>query len=126
MRAIDTNVLVRLIARDDRKQADRADAFVAAGAWVSHLVLAETMWVLVSVYGLRRKEIGAVVEMLQDHAQLTLQDAEVVDEALEAFRGNPRIDFSDALIIAIAHRNGHAPLGSFDRDLSRLTGVETL
>ena len=52
MRAIDTNVLVRLIVRDDSAQVERAEAFVAQGAWVSQLVLAETVWVLDSVYGL--------------------------------------------------------------------------
>jgi len=44
MRAIDTNVLVRLAARDDAKQVAAAEAFVARGAWVSHLVLVEAVW----------------------------------------------------------------------------------
>lgn len=52
MRAVDTNVLVRLVVRDDDEQAAAAEEFVAAGAWVSHLVLAETLWVLTSVYAL--------------------------------------------------------------------------
>ena len=42
MRAVDTNVLVRLVVRDADEQVAAADEFVAAGAWVSHLVLAET------------------------------------------------------------------------------------
>ena len=46
MRAIDTIVLVRLITGDDARQAAAAAAFVRSGAWVSHLVLAETSWVL--------------------------------------------------------------------------------
>ena len=50
MRAVDTNVLVRLITRDHPKQVTAAESFVARGAWVSHLVLAETLWVLESVY----------------------------------------------------------------------------
>jgi hypothetical protein len=41
MRAAETNLLVRLIVLDDPKQAAAADEFVAAGAWVSHLVFAE-------------------------------------------------------------------------------------
>ena len=64
MRAIDTNVLLRLIARDDRKQVERAEAFVASGAWVSHLVLAETVSVLESVYGLRHNEIAATLQKI--------------------------------------------------------------
>lgn len=43
MRAVDTNVLVRLATRDDAKQVAAAEAFIAKGAWVPHLVLAETI-----------------------------------------------------------------------------------
>ncbi|PYM14383.1 MAG: PIN domain-containing protein, partial [Candidatus Rokuibacteriota bacterium] len=46
MRAVDTNLLVRLIVRDDVKQVSAADNFVDRGAWVSHLALAEATWVL--------------------------------------------------------------------------------
>ena len=107
-------------------QVERAEAFVASGAWVSHLVLAETVSVLESVYGLRHNEIAATLQILPDHAQLTLQDADVVAEALDDFRKNPRIAFSDTLIVAIARKYGHLPLGSFDRDLSRLSAVEAV
>jgi predicted nucleic-acid-binding protein len=48
--ALDTNVLVRLVTRDDPRQVAAAEAFVARGAWVSHVVLVEAVWVLVSVY----------------------------------------------------------------------------
>jgi len=42
MRAVDTNILVRLITRDDPAQLSTAEAWIARGAWVSTLVLAET------------------------------------------------------------------------------------
>ena len=58
MRAVDTNVLVRLIVRDDPAQVEKAESFVAHGAWVSQTVLAETVWVLESVYGLDRAQIA--------------------------------------------------------------------
>lgn len=54
MRAIDTNVLVRLIARDHARQTAAAEAFIANGAWVSLLALAETVWVLDTVYELNK------------------------------------------------------------------------
>lgn len=41
MRAVDTNVLVRLLARDDEMQLAMAESFVRAGAWISQLVLTE-------------------------------------------------------------------------------------
>jgi len=39
MRAVDTNVLVRILTRDDPEQTAAADAFVQSGAWVSVLAL---------------------------------------------------------------------------------------
>ena len=52
MRAVDTNILVRLATGDDARQTEAAEAFVASGAWVPQLVLVEAMWVLASVYDL--------------------------------------------------------------------------
>jgi len=71
MRAVDTNVLVRLVTRDDAKQVATAEAFVARGAWVPHLVLAEAAWVLTSVYNRRPEEIATAIEMLLNHEHLT-------------------------------------------------------
>lgn len=50
MRAVDTNVLVRLITRDDPDQTASAEKFISEGAWMSTLVLTEALWVLASVY----------------------------------------------------------------------------
>jgi predicted nucleic-acid-binding protein len=91
MRAVDTNVLVRLATRDDAKQVAAAEAFVAKGAWVPHLVLAETMWVLTAVYDRSPTEIATAVEMFLNHRDLTLQDADAVAAALEHFRKRPRL-----------------------------------
>jgi len=52
MRAIDTNVLVRLLARDDAKQVAAASVSWKAGLGF-HLVLMEAAWVLDSVYDSR-------------------------------------------------------------------------
>jgi predicted nucleic-acid-binding protein len=126
MRAIDTDVLVRLIARDDARQAALAEAFVAKGAWVSHLVLAETMWVLSAVYDVSAADIGVTVEMLLKHDRLTLQDADIVALALSHFRKKPSLGFSDCLVVEIARKAGHVPVGTFDRDLGRVEGVQRL
>src|SRR5581483_4973311 len=120
MRSVDTNVLVRLIARDDGRQAETAAEFVAKGAWISHLVLAETCWVLESVYELRTEQVATAVEMLLNHEHLTIQDAEVVVAALEHFRKRPAVAFTDCLILEIARKGGHIPLGTFDRDLAKI------
>jgi predicted nucleic-acid-binding protein len=123
MRAVDTNVLVRLITRDDARQGAAADTFVASGAWVAHLVLAETTWVLNSVYDLAPAAIATAVDMLLNHAHLTIQDPDVVTAALAHYRTRPRLDFSDCLVLEIARKAGHLPVGTFDRQFSKLDGA---
>jgi predicted nucleic-acid-binding protein len=126
MRAVDTNVVIRLVARDHPKQVAAGEAFVATGAWVSHLVLVEAVWVLASVYGLGPAAIATAVEMLLNHRNLVLQDQDVVAAALRHYRNRPAAGFSDCLVLEVARRAGHLPLGTFDRDLSRLDGAEKL
>lgn len=126
MRSVDTNVLVRLVTRDDPKQVAAAEAFVGSGAWVPHLVLAETTWVLTSVYDRSPDEVATAVDMLLNHQQLTLQDADAVAAAVAHLRKRPSLGFSDCLVLEVARKAGHVPLGSFDRSLAKLDGVERI
>jgi predicted nucleic-acid-binding protein len=126
MRAADTNVLVRLITGDDEKQAAVAESFVNRGVWVSHVVLAETTWVLRRVFGLDNTRIAEAVEMLLNHEAVSLQDVDVVTAALDLYRGRPSLGFSDCLVLDIARKAGPLPLGTFDRNLSKLDGTERL
>jgi len=126
MRAVDTNVLVRLATRDDARQVAAAEAFVAKGAWVSHLVLAEAMWVLAAVYERSPTDIATAVEMFVNHRDLTIQDADVVSAALSHYRKKAALGFSDCLVLELARKAGHLPLGTFDGHLSKLDATERL
>jgi len=126
MRAVDTNVLVRLLTRDDPAQVAAAETFVQPGAWVSHLVLMESVWVLDSVYGVAPERIADFVELLLDHDQLAVQDADVVKVAVSQYRKHPRLGFSDCLVLEVARGAGHVPLGTFDRGLGKLSGAQKL
>jgi len=126
MRAIDTNVLVRLVTRDDARQVVAAEDFVAPGGWVSCLVLAEAVWVLSAVYDLAPGEIATAVQMLLNHKDLTIQDADAVAAALADYRRRPRLGFSDCLVLEVARKAGHLPLGTFDRELGKLEGAQKL
>jgi predicted nucleic-acid-binding protein len=126
MRAVDTIVLIRLAVRDDPRQAAAAEEFIAGGAWVSQLVLLELVWVLTSVYGFGRLEVGASLEILLNHAQLTIEDSEVAMSALRQYRKAAAVEFSDCLILEVARKAGHLPLGTFDRELGRPSGAERI
>lgn len=126
MRAVDTNVLVRLLVRDDKAQVKAAEAFIDKGAWVSHLVLAETVWVLDAVYERTSAQLATAIELLLNHQSLTLQDADVVASALNAFRARPSLGFPDCLVLEIARKAGHLPLGTLDRNLAKLEDARGL
>ena len=124
MRAVDTNVLVRLITRDDTRQTAAAEMFVSAGAWVPLLALAEAVWVLGSVYDLSSAHQATAIEMLLNHQQLVVQDSETVRAALQLFRKKPALGFSDCLMLELARKAGNLPLGTFDRNLAKADGAQ--
>ena len=126
MHALDTNVLVRLVTRDDARQVVAAEDFAAPGAWVSCLVLVEAAWVLSAVYDRAPAEIATAVQMLLNHRDLTVQDADTVADALALYRRQPRLGFSDCLVLEVARKAGHLPLGTFDRELGKLEGAHKL
>ena len=81
-------------------------------------------WVLASVYERTPAEIATAVAMLLNHEQLTIQDADAVATAVEHFRKRPSLGFSDCLVLEVARKAGHIPLGTFDRTLAKLGAVE--
>lgn len=123
MRAVDTNALVRLATRDDPRQSAQVEHFIEGGAWVSHLVLVEFAWVLESVYGATRRSLATAISMLLQHDRLVVQDADVVEQALRRFQSQPSLEFSDCLILEVARKAGHLPLGTFDRAPARVEGA---
>ena len=126
MHAVDTNVLVCLTVRDNLKQLAAALAFIAKGAWVSHLVACESLWVLTSYYGFTRAQQRDFVAGLLGNDLLSIQDREVVERALEKFKTHANVSFSDCIILELARKNGCMPLGTYDAGLSKLDGAVKL
>jgi len=126
MRAVDTNVLVRIVVRDDARQTDAASQFIVGGAWVPLVVMLELAWILRNGYKRTPAQIASAIEMFLDHEHLVVQDSEVVGKAVVAYRKRPSLGFSDCLILEQARKAGHLPLGTFDRVLARLDGATQL
>jgi predicted nucleic-acid-binding protein len=126
MRAVDTNILVRLMTRDNAEQAAIADRFIEQGAWVSILALAEATWVLAAKYRRKAAEVASAIDLLIHHKDLVLQDSDAVVSALELFRSRPSLGFSDCLLLHIARKAGHLPMGTFDRAVGRVEGAHKL
>lgn len=113
--AIDTNVLLRLLLRDDPEQCARADEVLAGGIFVSTTVLLESVWVLQSRFNLERGSICDALFLIFDTDGVTVQNRAAVIWALERFRAGA--DFADALHVVEA--TGQRGFATFDRDLER-------
>jgi predicted nucleic-acid-binding protein len=126
MRAVDSDVLAGILTADDSQKREAAELFVEGGAWVSIVVLADTLFILRKTYGQDGSAIARAIDMLLKHDRLILQDADAVSAALEQFRERPSLGFADCLILALARKAGHLPLGTFDRKLAKLPGTQRL
>lgn len=126
MRAADTNVILRLLVRDDPAQFARATIEAGRGLWISHVVLLEVVWVLESAYGRDRAAISEAVRKLLHAAEFALQDPDVVRATAARFEVSPGVDFADCLILEIASKAGQLPLATFDVALGKLDGAERL
>lgn len=131
MIALDTNVLVRLLTRDDEKQAERArklfdqHASKDGALFVSDVVLAELAWTLDRSYRLERNEIARAVRSLLDNATLRFESAEVVRAAL-ALQEQAGTSFPDCLIAARAQEQECKSLVTFDKGMKNLPLVSLL
>ena len=131
MIALDTNVLVRLVTRDDEKQAQRAKsafdkhADEDGGLFVADIVLVELCWTLATSYKLARADIARTVRALLDNASIALESPAAVRDALGSFEQGGA-DFPDCMIVAKAREAGCSRTLSFDQCMGSLPGVELL
>lgn len=123
--AIDTNVLIRYITRDDLEQASIADWVIERGCsedepgFVSHIVLCEVAWVLKSAYAADRDHVAKVIETLLQARQLKVQASDIVWRALADYRRH-RADFADTLINQQGITAGCDVFVSFDKRAAEL------
>ena len=129
---IDTNVLVRLLVRDDQAQFEAAQRLVNEAATREEPVLIllgvllETEWVLRSRYKLDKASIAHAVTALLESADVELEHPPTVEEALYVWAQHPGADFADCLLTARAAHLGRRRFVTFDSGAARLPGVELL
>ncbi len=130
MIALDTNVLVRYLVRDDARQAEAARALLEPltaerPGYVCREVAVELVWVLERAYGLARDQIATILEELVATEELVVEDADDVARAASGYRA-AGVGFSDLMILAAAKRSGAHPLYTFDQKAARHDGISLL
>ena len=135
MIAVDTNVLLRYLlapvdARNPPWQARVAAETInsADSVYLSDIVLAETEWVLETVFELTKAEIHSVLKQLASNTRFIFEDWSALQSALMDYSENPKVDFSDCLIARRAISKGTQTLYSFEssKKLGALSIVTTL
>jgi len=128
-RAIDANVILRFLTRDQPEQAERCKVLftrLEAGEEIVYLpevVVSEVVWTLRSFYKWPPKRIQRFVGHMVALKGILLQDRGKLLHALALF-AERNINFSDALIAAEMLARGYAEIYSYDRDFDKVTGVE--
>ena len=128
MIAIDTNVLVRFLARDHAEQAEAARVLLQGltpeqPGFICREVAIEVTWVLERSYKFPREQVAeALLELLASNNLVFEAADDVAHAAFQYSRGGP--GFSDLMILAAASRAGATPLYTFDQRLARAEGAE--
>ena len=130
--AIDTNVLVRLLVRDNEAQYAAAQRLVDQAAAAEEPVLIvlgallASEWVLRSRYKLYKASIAGGLTALLESADVEFEHPPTVEEALYVWAQHPGADFADCLLTARAAHLGRSRFLTFDAGATRLPGVELL
>ncbi len=127
MIGVDTNILVRYLAQDDRVQSPVASKIIdgftpEAPGFISQVTLVETVWVLTRAYKMSREAIASIVETLLRARELIVERTEAGYLALATYRAT-RADFSDALIAHAGKLAGCAETLTFDRGAADNAGM---
>ena len=137
MIAIDTNVLLRYLLKDDELQHRKAAKLFYGDylVFVSHVVLVETAWTLVGKkYKLSPQDVDKVITALFQEENVIIQEPELTWRALLDYRRysvaeNGNIDFPDMLILnqgqssAVDYDEPFEGLYTFDKAAQKLDGA---
>lgn len=131
MAALDTNILVRYLVRDDAKQLAAAQklirAAIAAGEtlFVPITVALELEWVLRSNFKFSKEEVTGTLSSLLATSELSFESESAFEIALALYKKSAA-DFSDCMHTALAYAAGENPLWTFDRAASKIDGAKLL
>jgi len=129
--ALDTNVLVRFLVRDDETQSRAAERVLTRARqsgthlYISDIVFCELAWVLRGRYRLARDEIAGAIDAILRTELIVVDDIALITRALSAFRSGSA-DFADYLIGELAHRADASEVITFDRALKGASGIRVL
>lgn len=101
MTAVDTNVLVRLLVRDDDAQGKASQRlFATEDIFIPDTVLLETEWVLRAAFDLEPADVCAAFRRICGLRNVSVSDAPLVAKVIDWHEAG--LDFADAFHLALS------------------------
>jgi predicted nucleic-acid-binding protein len=131
MKAIDTNILIRFVMKDDEKQTQFVYKLFKQAEqnrqklFVPLLVVLEVIWVLQSVYEIPDSEIVKTFSDLLAMPVLLFESENVLENFIES-SSNTKFDLSDLLIAHSAYFSDCESIFTFDKKASKFKYFELL
>jgi len=131
MKALDTNVLVRFLVRDDERQAQalykkcKQSETNMEVLFIPLLVVLETIWVLESAYEVTRHELLESIDDLLLMPILEFESQSVIRELVSSAR-EANHDLSDLLIALSTKPSGGQRVLTFDKTASNFALFQLL
>lgn len=131
MIGLDTNVVIRYLVQDDKKQSAAATRFIEKSlttdspGYINHITLCEIVWVLQRCYGVKKQQVREIIEGLLTTKQFIVENVEVAWRSLRAFDANDA-EFCDALIGQANIHGGCEHTVTFDKKAASLPGFDLL
>ena len=132
MIGVDTNVLVRYLAQDDPEQTKIATGFIEKQcsenepAFINHIVLCETMWVLERLYSVTKPLMTDIIEKILNTEQFEIEKIDVVWRAFQEFKKKTKVDFADCLLAQINIDCDCKETVTFDKAAGKTSGYRLL
>lgn len=123
MVAVDSNILVRYIIRDDSALAKQSEQIIdpakAASLLLDRIILAEITYVFKAVYNFKKAEISAVLLSLISDKRFTVTDRNLTSLAVNLFTKHQPLSFEDCWLLASVQTGKAATIATFDTALSK-------
>lgn len=101
MKAIDANLILRYILKDNAKLYELSRQVIDNDEIsIPGEIVLEVVYVLLKVYKINRVEIRNSLTNILNYPNVTVYDQELIEEALSRF-ASENIDYADALLVAM-------------------------
>jgi predicted nucleic-acid-binding protein len=124
MIGLDTNVIIRYLVQDDKKQFFHAEKLIETAIrqkkmiHINLVTLCEVVWVLSYHYELKREQIYEFLDKLLHAEQIEVENRQLALNTFHEFK-NSQADFADCLIGLLNQTLGCTTTYTFDKKAAK-------